>query len=286
MSEVQHRHEPETPWLARRSFLIGAGAILAAQLTGCEKKNQNDILPDREVLVRLPQVEQGPLYSDSLERINTAYLSELLSGLQAEAKSPEAKVRAVQQSLRRIKGPTIEATAFEIDESGYYLTVEHAIRGDYKSEAPIIINPYTGERSLVAEVRAHDKADMAIIYAPNGRPPKPTRNLQFDFSALTDEQRLWLIGLYPSKKQELLRCIKPGRVDRSVELAGFNVEQASRVAVKGIIPFGGTSGSPIVDGSGTVVAVEAGAFPDDAKSTDAYQGAVVTPLAYARQLVD
>ena len=283
MSELQHTNSNEVPQLTRRSFLIGLGAVLALELTGCGNGKNDELLTEQEVRTSLPEVDGDVFNSNPLEYIDTAYLSELLAALQTENSDKETKVEAVQGSLRLIKDMTdgTEATVFQIDDSGYYLTAKHTLPDDLAGRLVTIVNPYDGEESLVTECRVHDTADIAVVYAPNGRPARATEGLQLDFPNLADEQKLWMIGLYSNRELDSFRFIKYGQVDEGVELSHATYSEGTRIAVRGIIPFGGTSGSPIVDSDGTIVGVESGAYPDNAKTIEEYDGVVITPLSYA-----
>lgn len=286
MSEEQDTYRTEVPSLSRRSFLIGAGAVLALGLSGCESGKSDALLPEHEVRTGLPEI-QGDVYnSNPLEYMDTAYLSELFTALQTEIRDKETKVNAVQSSLRRIRNifDGTEATVFQIDDSGYYLTAKHTLPDDLAGKYVTIINPYDGEESVITECRVHDTADIAVVYAPNGKQPRATEGMQLGLQDVENKQKLWMIGLYTSIEDKLFRCLKFGRVDESVRLPYDTYGEGTRVAVRGMIPFGGTSGSPIVNSDGTIVGIESGVFPRDAKSIDYYEGAVITPLSYAQPL--
>jgi hypothetical protein len=286
MREFQGGNTSEAPLLSRRSFLIGLGAVMALELTGCGNGKSDELLPEKEVRTNLPEVDGDVFNSNPLEYMDREYLSGLFDTLRTEIKDKETKVKAVQGSLRRIKDTTdgMEATVFQIDESGYYLTAKHTLPHDLAGHLVTVANPYDGEESLVTECRVHPSADIAVLYAPNGRPPRAIEGLQLDFPNFEDEQELWMIGLYTNKDQELFRCIKYGQVDEGVELSHDTFGERTRVAVRKMIPFGGTSGSPIVNSEGTIVGVESGAFPDNAKTLKEYDGAVIAPLSYISEL--
>lgn len=287
MSEFHSPDISEMPLLSRRSFLIGMGALSVSGLSA-SKGGNTEILPEQEVHTSLPEIGRRTFTSSASERIDTAYLPELLTLLQTEIFDTETKVKAVQSSLRRIRNTAdgAEGTAFQIDNSGYYITAEHAVPKVLTGKLLTIIDPYSGEKSLVTEYKANRTADIAVIYAPNGRSRGAARGMQFDFQSLEDQQKLWMIGSYTNKRGDLFRCIKYGRVDNEVELTYSNYEEGTRVAVRGMIPFGGTSGSPIVNSCGTIVGVESGAFPDKARTLKEYRGSVITPLSYAQALPD
>lgn len=286
MNELQHTGSNEVPLLTRRSFLLGLGAALALRLTGCANGENDELLPEQEVRTCLPKVDGDVFNINPLEYIDTKYISGLFETLRSEKRDKETKVEAVQRSLRRIKNmiDRTEATVFQIDESGYYLTAKHTLPDDLAGKFVTIVNPYDGEESLVTECRVHDTADIAVVYAPNGRLPKAIEGLQVDFPYLENEQELWMIGLYTNKQQDLFRCIKYGQVDEGVEPKSISYGEGTRVAVRGMIPVGGISGSPIVDSEGTIVGVESGAYPNNAKTIEEYDGAVITPLSYAEVL--
>lgn len=269
---------------SRRALLIALGC---GALEACSGGDHSP-LPSKETITPLPKIPDGPFVSDFKEQINDTYLHTLLQELQQEAGDRQTRVNATIGSLRLIQNLStgaFEATAFQIDNSGYFVAAKHSVPADPRKDSVIIINPYDGSSVLVVEFRVNPEADVAIMFAPTAKPPQKTPNMQLDFTGLVQHEQLWMIGLVPH--QTVYRRIITGQVDTSVPLRPLQsndvlAKQArdTRVAVRGMIPYGGMSGSPLVNNQGVIVGVEAGAYPDDARTVDTYKGAVVTPLAY------
>ncbi len=265
-----------------RRFLAGSALVLA----GCSSEKAEDLLPDRQQLTRLNELENGEFNVSPMEKINQQYITVLFDELQQERGNGQERIEALTSSLRRITTTFVgEATVFEIDESGYYLTAKHVL-SDNKNVFTVIKNPYTGESSVVVDHVMTPNADLAIVYAPTGKPKKPTQHLQVNLENVKDDQELWMIGLF-RQNNDLYQYYQHGRIDKSVRLASrmdqdasLRAEPDAMVAVKDMIPAGGTSGSPIVNRDGIVVAIESGFYPIPSNSRNDYKGAIVAPLGY------
>ncbi len=281
----------ESKMPSRRTLIRGflAGNVLA--LAGCSTENANNFLPDRQQLTKLDEVSKSSFNVSPMEKIDQQYIVVLLDELQHERGSLKERIEALKSSLRRITTTSVgEATVFEIDESGYYLTAKHVLTED-NDILTAIENPYTGESSIVVDRVMIPNADLALVYAPTGKPMKPTQHLQLNLKDVEDSQELWMVGLY-RQNDVLYQYYQHGFTDKSVQLSSRmnqditqRAEPDAMVAVKGMIPAGGTSGSPIVNEEGVVIAIESGFYPVPANSRNEYQGAIVAPVLYLNGIV-
>lgn len=276
MAESSLVNLPEAGIVSRRLFLLGAfgiGASAWAALTFGYTGDEKDV-----------------------------YLDYLLRSFQEQSSTRQERLEAVRSSLRTvdmINDPDNPArgTAFQIDESGIYITANHAAMhttNEALNQARLVItNPDTGQVYQVTKAIKHTKADIAVLYSPTGKSPKPTPNLVLHADTLKDGERLQLVGFYfPHGEPQLVT--RMGWVDRSIRVLGKKASKdpditwvtSSRMAVRDLKPFGGTSGSPIIDVAGRVVGVESGAYPGRVNSVDEYEGAIITPLYSVRNLAE
>lgn len=288
----------------RRTLLASAGAILLAA-TSCGNRPKTALLPDEEVTSIINRGVAKQETDIPVEEIDYTYLEEIIGELQQTRGNTEKRVKAAHQSLRLMRQETgvderVEyATAFQIDESGIYLTANHAAKysiSEVLSQFQLsVTNPISGEASRVQAALKHPRADVAIVYAPTGRSKKPTPDLRLNFDSLEDEEQLWMVGFVPRRDGRVYETVRTGHIDNSVKMSdasanekyfpNFVREAASKIAVRGLIPVGGTSGSPIVNQRGEIVAIESGFFPL-AEKVEEYEGAVVVPLSYLKTLTD
>lgn len=296
--EALQPSDDEERYINRRQFLIAACAgLLTASTFAGDMYTKG--LPAEAQTDEFERVYDNHETDISLDSIDRLYLARLLNGFTRHGNNTERSVEAANKSLRLLSMEVgVErtqdyATAFEIDESGIYLTASHAaIFVDseiFPQPQMSIVNPETGDESKVKVSIKHPKADIAVVYAPTGQPSAPTQNLTMNLSEIHDNTQLWMVGLIPTSKNIYYETYRTGFVDKSIQLSdiveveeylpGYIRESGSLIAVRGLIPVGGTSGSPILNSCGSIVGVESGTFPN-ARSVSEYQGAMIVPLSY------
>lgn len=292
--------------LSRRQLLLrAAGAFLAAALSGDSAPLVTPKLQQRNYAVA-----RAPFYKvrqPDLEQVDTVYLSRALHKLQQESGTVQERVKAVQGALRTVRWnglgtPYDMGSAVEIDESGIYLTANHiaafstsALLGQVKLA---INNPVDGAVMPVQATLKHSRADVAILYASTGKAARVTPGLAMRTTPLADREQLWLLGFHPvfdaSKTEVLYEVEHTGWVDNSVQFEtvtgidknfpSFVQEEGSEVLVRELIPYGGTSGSPIIDNQGFVRGIESGVYLKGANKVENYLGAKIVPLSYVNDL--
>jgi len=298
MSEQYAPHDQDGPSLTRRTFL-GVMALGIIGFVGNEAPQRKDkILPSEDMTFRLPDVKER-LTGISYEPLDAVYVLKLLRTLEQKRGTTESRVEAAKKSLHLAMnvGVSSVGTAFQIDESGIFLTVKHVVSNastpNIHTTYPFILeDPFTGESVEAVDFALHPKADMAIIHAPNGKPRKPFPGLQLDFSHIPDGEALWMISLYPGNDGHIYSTLENGRVDRSKSYPStmgtgdnaVHMESAAQLEVTNMIPSGGTSGGSIVNSQGAIVGLEVGTYPNDAPNRSQYTGAKIVPLSYALSL--
>lgn len=294
----------EGPSVTRRALLAGGAALYASSLLGCENSDQHEQLSLKEVLTPVDRKASTEEIDLPLHTIDRPYLAFVFKQLQSERYDTKDQVNAVRDARRvvRLWGENQYfdfGTSLQLDESGIYLTASHI--GVYSTSLALgqyqlaVQEPSTGELSRVKAVIKHPRADMALLFAPTGTPRNVTSGLSLSTAPITARQRLWMIGYAPLKDGSLDAVELPGVTKQGVDVSAVRShdkwfpkhvwEKQSQIAVSGMIPSGGTSGSPIINDKGQVVAVESGAYPTVQRQKD-YKGAVVTPVAYAADFED
>lgn len=271
----------QPPLIGRRGLL---GVALSALVVAAVGSGEKQTLTNAQSMTKLPEVPISKYNILPLKTMDIAYIRSLLQGLTSEGHDIATKVKAVKSSLRLIRNysDNTPATAFQIDEGGYYITAAHALPRSFSNQAIVITNPYNGELSKVNGLVVGHKADVAIVYAPNSNPLRPVEGLQLDFTGLEDGQELSMLALCRGDGNTFRRA-SSGMVDRGVSLPEKpDINPETRVAVRGMIPYGGTSGGPIVNNQGNIVAVVSGFYPPQQSSPNTYTGAVITPINYAQ----
>ncbi|MBI2143809.1 hypothetical protein HYU17_01495 [Candidatus Woesearchaeota archaeon] len=83
--------------------------------------------------------------------------------------------------------------------------------------------------------------------------------------------------------------LEKGTVVPLETVTGLLVVREGLVPVRGMIPFGGSSGAPVIDQKGRVIGVESGAYANTAKKAgevqrEDYTGASLGPVTAIREL--
>jgi hypothetical protein len=180
----------QNTYFSRRAAL-GIGATLALGLAAGDAPDQKPLLPYEDTFQQLPAwiSPSGISGSWPMEQApEVSQLPDLLHSLKSSAKQAtrEERFTAVVNSLRLLvsyeedhKTPMSAGTAFEIDESGLYMTAKHILPLDSDPRFPanslmFILNPKTGDRFYAKKFIVHNDADMAAVYAPTGKPAGST----------------------------------------------------------------------------------------------------------------
>jgi hypothetical protein len=296
-TQVPNPQEPTQ--LSRRRFIQGAsalggvsGAVAAAGLAGYEKHEgtgwltsfTNDIPIDPAAGDEFAPVKgytshftpESVKSNEQYERAMTdprylKWLFEQLRSAAPEAGNGEATIR---QALRLVRGPESDpygiATATMLDQGGLYLAARHTVED---ATIRYVDNVRTNRADRITAAFVHEDADIALLVAPSGHAPQPLPGIQFASQGTTIGQELYLNGFVPFNEQ-VYQYRKSGAVTQHVS--------ATQVAIDGLIPLGGTSGSTICDTSGSIVGIEYGVtfdYPEGPNDISNYKGADMTPIA-------
>jgi hypothetical protein len=294
----------------KRRLLIGglggAAFFVADRLQLPKKPTAPDLVPGIS-LQKSPMDIHSNLRSGSLSletptgEFDRGYLTDILeSAIKNHTSDPKSVINNL--SLVRIREPKGVATtnALLIDESGYYITCGHTFTAltdiekssedtpqvDFinKNTAAMVINPSVMKRYPIQKYVVDPAHDLAIFYAPTGYRRSMVSGISLETRDLPIGTGLWQPALQVSDRLNL--NIMYGLVDQNDSVDEFNQKSVykERIGVKGMLPYGGSSGSPIITAAGRVYAIESGYFvkptTDRSKpfSFEDYDGSLVAPI--------
>jgi hypothetical protein len=306
--------------LTRRHFIEASGGALLGLALGCNKPANKSLStvetstpvptptlpqPNEDYYIqeaeKVTPIEFGPqvITQRTNSRLDPNYLEGLIAEFQKDTSTREARAHQVVTNLSIIRTNDGAGTALKIDESGYYLTAAHLLHDNSRkpiSKYSIAYDLPSGLTTPIQEFVVTDNYiydDIALFYAPRALPRKPTRGISLNFSSPEENEDLWMHALTFLSETKGFRLILHGKVDSSLPgpTARINEELIERegfVGIRGMIPLGGTSGSPIIDAQGKLRGVEA-AFSrvtGAENKLENYLGASMTPLDTIHKLID
>jgi hypothetical protein len=289
------------------TLALGGGAFLIADRLQLPKKPvASDLVPGIS-LQKAPMDIHSNLRSGSLSletptgEFDRGYLTDILeSAINNPTSDPKSVINNL--SLARIRQQKGVATtnALLIDESGYYITCGHTfttltdtekssedtpqVAFINKNAPAMVINPSVMKRYPIQQYLVDPAHDLAIFYAPTGFRRSMAYGISLETSDLPIGTGLWQPALQLSDRLNL--NVMYGLVDQNDSVDEFNQKSVykDRIGVKGMIPHGGSSGSPIITSTGRVYAIESGYFvkatADKSKpfSFEDYDGSLVSPI--------
>jgi hypothetical protein len=276
LSEKNNKEDDsELRLFSRRSALrfgLMAAALAVVRTDGGPPPHY---LPDH--LEGLPKKPEKLYSPERYPPITRQRIAQVIQELQRPIESKQMREKAVEGSLRLVRSvDSSSGTAFQVDECGIYLTVSHVVLDNEMHVLRpdlVVNNPETGITNPATHVFLHEAADLAVVYAPTGREPSVTPGLEVDLTAVADNQSLKLVGMWPPRNS---RFIDSGHVEPSQPGDPW-------ARVKGMIPYGGTSGSPVVDADSKIRGVLSGFYGSSYEIKD-YVGSRVIPLTYSDSL--
>lgn len=279
---------------------VGTGAYV---LLGDDKGVDGETVFDSSsILSEIPVsdvffVPQSPKFKEVAEHkpFELEYVKSLINELKVRPpiEDKEIQLDNIIKNVAIIKTDGI-ATAIRICESGYYLTAAHILSDrngrpmPADTEAIIFDISDPTEDGNLHEIKNYIidvDTDLALFYAPSGK----TRNavpISISLSPLAAGKKLWLLGTTISETIEALYLniyALYGRVDKHQP---YETDE-NLVAVKGMIPFGGSSGGPVIDSEGSLVGIESGVLvkPGKQNERENYTHATISPLSNLDRLL-
>lgn len=296
--------------LTRRQLLqgvaVGAGGLTVAAVVGCEEKvalprevgvgDLTLLVGEQPETFRPLTVKVGDLIEPArFEQFDIEHVKKLLTDLQSPSGSVASRydslinnLVAIQRSDRRL------GTAVRICASGYYLTAAHLLfnreRDDIRPLTTYtkVYHPLDGSLITARNFIIDPETDLAILYAPSGKRRKRIDGIQIARKNLEIGEKLWQLGMMLGTRPEAIEA-RAGILFGRVAIPEKPNENYSYV--KGMIPFGSSSGGPIVDVRGVIVAIESDFYIDFAgresvlHKRENYTGSSISPLTNLDRLL-
>lgn len=180
-------------------------------------------------------------------------------------------------------GKSGRGTGMMIDQSGLFLTAKHVLAGfDNKPiSAGIIFHPGLNQSLRVSQVIYSPDGDLALAYAPTGLKRSRAQGVQISPDEINDEELLRQYGILMQGKQVWLAQMEGNVLSQDFKPFPRYSFKGLR-SVYGMVPFGGSSGGPIVSlKNGSVVAVESGLIANKQgfeNNRNKYLGATIAPV--------
>ena len=235
------------------------------------------------------------------EILDPKYVGQLFGNLERPLPlSGEQKAGIINRNLRWLI--TFGGmSALKIDESGYYLTAAHGFfsisDNSLRTEPGLVYDPNTGLLNVITSFIIPQKyvekdltdmdKDIAVFFAPSGKSRQPVFGVSVDLQMPKDDEDLWMHSLSVEPGKEIIRGILHGNVDQN--LRSFNgIDYPGMIKVRGMIPYGGSSGAPVIDSNGNVRGIESGlttrSFEVNVRGN--YTGATLVPINAVEELLN
>jgi hypothetical protein len=257
------------------------------------------LTPTPEVFFEVPIFSPAPGFVPYKEQFDRKHIERTFSDLEKTPGSPKARVDSLLSNLAitmslNTNNEISGGTAFMIDQGGYFLTCGHVIfDGEnqlppYKpTAAPTLVYHLGLRKAFIAKnIMIDPESDLGVIFAPTQNRPGAIRSLAIDpTTSFQPGLKLWQLGVLTAP-DKLQLGIMHGSVDQTPEEPPSIFKDLIRIV--GMIPFGGSSGAPIVDELGKIRAVESGLFMDPNETRNErglYKGATVAPISGMRRLI-
>lgn len=286
-------------------LLLGSGLKAPLILQACGgSKNQETTQVDKSILPEQPLELSLIALRPKLAEVRSDpgfdfdYVNKLLAELKkSDKKDLDKTLQALKENVGYLQlldendQERGAGTAIRLCESGYYLTAAHLLLDQQsKKVAPTrtksqVYLPTSGILSPVKSMIFDPTSDLAIFWAPSGNSRAKIPGLQTVDSPLVPGQKLWQLGIiiYIFEHSVYARLNIPyGQVDQNPKFKNYLSEERF-ILVRGMIPYGGSSGAPIIDSKGNIAGVESGSFIEGdqpvANVRGNYTHSVISPIA-------
>lgn len=291
---------------SRRLFIVGSTALGLITLAGIKS------CLDRDPPLNLPKPDPSkyetkaefissglpsPIRESEYPRpiLNRDSLRYLLDTLITPPKDGGERMTGIKDNVVELyfqlsKGGNGRGTGLLIDESGIVLTAAHILteKPGEMTKRGLVYSPYKKTQFLVSSAMIDEKLDLAIVYAPTGKPAQRATGIQFNTNEIPSGALLRQLGITRDNANAFLVPLDGQALEPNFKIPGTRDFKNLR-AVLGMIPFGGSSGGPIIDlNTETIVAVESGFFTDKTppfRRSD-YFGSTIAPLTTLSELIE
>lgn len=279
MSLTPDHDNPNQPQqLSRRELLIGLTSFVGLTMLNGGTANQAP-LPDTEAF-EVFSTNNTQSVDGTIEGrpITNGYLQDLFCRLQdIDNTMPDGeRIEAVNSSLHVLHAHRRQATAFQIDQSGLYLTAKHALPTPplvpEATGAFSILDPATNDGYSVQAVVYHPEADAALVYAPNGQASQVTHGIGLSAAAPEDGTSVWSLAFdfFHAGPDALAISVEAGTVDSADLPLDHRLRSGlteavpeSMFTVRGLEPTFGRSGGPTINEHGIIVGILVKAYRDN-----------------------
>ncbi|TSC89491.1 MAG: hypothetical protein G01um10145_648 [Microgenomates group bacterium Gr01-1014_5] len=228
--------------------------------------------------------------------LDPQYLETLIKKLEENIGTTERRMQTLLHNLCKLDTLAGDlggsATGLMVDESGIFIAAGHSFGNYPRSFKPVknlnlITHIATEKIYMIREFMVMPEVDIAIVYAPTGKPRKPIDNIQMNTVEPSEGEDLWSWGVVtkpeanpPSYNYGIVHGKMTKKLNVTEELPYREMLHAEDLK-----SWGGLSGSPMINRRGHIVGVLSGGYPNESKSFNDLKGTRFTKISALKDLV-